>query len=152
EQARGEASDFRSDQFSFGAVLYEMATGRRAFSGSTEMDALAAVIRDQPEALGRLNPQTPAPLQWAIERCLAKSARDRYASTLDLRNELPAILSSISQPAPAPAATPHNLPAQRTALVGRDQELEGARQLILEPQVRLVTLTGPGGIGKTRLA
>ena len=152
EQARGESSDFRSDQFSFGAVLYEMATGRRAFAGSTEVDALAAVIRDQPEPIGRINPQTPAPLQWAVERCLAKHARERYSSTQDLLNELSAILGSISQPQAAPAATPHNLPAQRTALVGRDQELEGARQLVLQPQVRLMTLTGPGGIGKTRLA
>ena len=152
EQARGESSDFRSDQFSFGAVLYEMATGRRAFAGSTQADALAAVIRDQPEPIGRINPQTPAPLQWAVERCLAKNPRDRYSSTRDLLNELSSILSSMSQPQPAAAATPHNLPAQRTAMVGRDQELEGARQLVLQPRVRLVTLTGPGGIGKTRLA
>src|SRR5579864_5492919 len=152
EQARGESSDFRSDQFSFGAVVYEMATGRRAFAGSTEVDALAAVIRDQPEPIGRINPQTPAPLQWAVERCLAKNARERYGSTRDLLNELSAILGSISQPQAAPPATPHNLPAQRTAMVGRDQELEGARQLVLQPRARLVTLTGPGGIGKTRLA
>jgi len=152
EQARGEPTDFRSDQFSFGAVLYEMATGRRAFAGSTQVDALAAVIRDQPDPIGRINPQTPAPLQWAVERCLAKNARDRYSSTQDLLHELTAILNSLSQPQPAPAATPHNLPAQRTAMVGREQELEGARQLVLEPHVRLVTLTGPGGIGKTRLA
>jgi predicted ATPase/serine/threonine protein kinase len=152
EQARGEPSDFRSDQFSFGAVLYEMATGRRAFAGSTEVDALAAVIRDQPEPISRLNPQVPMPLQWAVERCLAKNARERYSSTRDLLEELSAILSSFSQPQTAPVATPHNLPAQRTALVGRDLELEGARQLVLQPQVRLATLTGPGGIGKTRLA
>ena len=147
-----ESSDFRSDQFSFGAVLYEMATGRRAFGGSTQVDALAAVIRDQPEPIGRINPQTPAPLQWAVERCLAKNARERYSSTQDLLIELSAILGSIAQPPAGPAATPHNLPAQRTAMVGRDRELEGARQLVLQPQVRLVTLTGPGGIGKTRLA
>lgn len=152
EQARGEPGDFRSDQFSFGAVLYEMATGRRAFTGSTQADALVAVIRDQPEPIGRINPQAPAPLQWAVERCLAKNARDRYGSTQELLNELSAILASISQPTASPTHTPHNLPAQRTALVGRDREVEGARQLALEPQVRLVTLTGPGGIGKTRLA
>ena len=121
EQARGESSDFRSDQFSFGAVLYEMATGRRAFAGSSEVDALAAVIRDQPEPIGRINPQMPAPLQWAVERCLAKNARDRYGSTQDLLNELSAILGSVSQPTATFTATPHNLPAQRTALVGRDR-------------------------------
>jgi len=152
EQARGEPGDFRSDQFSLGAVLYEMATGRRAFSGSSQAEALVAVMRDQPEAIGRINPQIPAPLQWLIERCLAKNPQDRYRSTQELLNELSAIHANIAQPVAAPAPTTHNLPAQRTALVGRTQELRGAKQLVLQPQARLVTLSGPGGIGKTRLA
>ena len=151
EQARGERTGFHSDQFSFGAVLYEMATGQRAFRGSTEMDALAAVIRDQPEPIGQINAQIPAPLQWAVERCLAKVPTDRYSSTSRLLEDLRAIVgqSSVARPAEHPA---HNLPAQRTALVGREKELEEVRQLVLLPAVRLVTLTGPGGIGKTRLA
>jgi len=152
EQARGEPGDFRSDQFSLGAVLYEMATGRRAFSGASQAEALVAVMRDQPEPIGRINPQVPAPLQWLIDRCLAKNPQDRYRSTQDLLNELSAIHANIAQPVVASTPTPHNLPAQRTALVGRTQELNGAKQLLLQRRVRLVTLSGPGGIGKTRLA
>jgi eukaryotic-like serine/threonine-protein kinase len=88
EQAVGQALDFRSDQFSFGSVLYEMATGKRAFSGKTKPETLAAIIREEPEAIGTLNPKVPPPLRWIIERCLAKDPEDRYASTRDLARDL----------------------------------------------------------------
>jgi len=88
EQARGGAVDFRSDQFSLGAVLYEMVTGQRAFSGATEADILAAILRQEPEPLGRISPGVPAPLRWVVERCLSKAPADRYASTQDLAREL----------------------------------------------------------------
>jgi predicted ATPase len=150
EQARGEPPDFRSDQFSFGAVLYEMATGRRAFGKIAEADTLAAVIHHDPDAASRLNPDVPLPLQWAIERCLAKRPSERYASTRELRDDLASIAERIKA---TTAAKPlmHNLPAQRTALIGREQELHGIRRLVLDERVRLITLTGAGGIGKTRL-
>ena len=90
EQARGLAVDYRSDQFSFGAILYELATGRRAFERPSPIETLAAVIADQPEPLHRLAPDLPPPLQWTIERCLAKSPDDRYLSTRDLQGELAA--------------------------------------------------------------
>ena len=91
EQARGQAVDYRSDQFSFGAILYELATGRRAFERASPIEALVAVIADEPEALHRLAANLPPPLQWTIERCLAKSPDDRYLSTRDLHHELLAI-------------------------------------------------------------
>jgi predicted ATPase len=150
EQARGEKPDFRSDQFSFGAVLYEMATGRRAFGKVAEADTLAAVIHADPEPASRLNPDIPLPLQWAIERCLAKRPSERYASTRELRDDLASIAERIKV-ATAVKPQTHNLPAQRTALIGREQELGKIRRLVLEEGVRLLTLTGPGGIGKTRL-
>src|SRR5262249_58086656 len=84
EQASGEAIDFRSDQFSFGAVLYEMVTGRRAFRRKTHIDTLAAILNDEPEPVGSLQPAAPAPLRWIIERCLANAPDDRYQSTRDL--------------------------------------------------------------------
>ena len=87
EQASGEALDFRSDQFSFGSILYEMATGKRAFQKKT-----ASTRSRDPERGARadrqLNPQAPAPLRWIVERCLAKEPRGRYASTEDLAREL----------------------------------------------------------------
>jgi predicted ATPase len=150
EQARGEAPDFRSDQFSFGAVLYEMATGRRAFGKVAEADTLAAVIHNDPEPANRINPDVPLPLQWAIERCLAKQPNERYPSTRELRDDLASIAERIKA-ATAVKPQAHNLPAQRTTLIGRERELDKIRELVIVEGVRLVTLTGPGGIGKTRL-
>ncbi len=88
EQASGEIVDFRSDQFSFGSILYEMATGRRAFQRKTAVDTLAAILNDEPESVAAINPRTPAPLRWIIERCLAKEAERRYAATRDLARDL----------------------------------------------------------------
>src|SRR5580692_2453036 len=83
EQAAGERLDFRSDQFSFGLVLYEMLTGKRAFQRVTVAETLVAILREQAEPIGSQNRDAPAPLCWAIERCLAKEPDKRYASTRD---------------------------------------------------------------------
>jgi serine/threonine protein kinase len=88
EQASGKPVDFRSDQFSFGSILYEMTTGKRAFSRNTAVQSLSAIIQEDPEPVGSLSPQTPAPIRWIIERCLAKDPEERYASTRDLAREL----------------------------------------------------------------
>src|SRR5215471_7819414 len=97
EQARGDSLDFRSDQFSLGSVLYEMATGRRAFSGETRPEILAAIIRQEPEPIASVNPKVPAPLRWVIERCLAKDPGERYASTEDLARDLRSAESRLSE-------------------------------------------------------
>ena len=152
EQASGLPVDFRSDQFSFGLVLYEMVTGRHALRRGTPAETLAAILRDQPEAMGSLNPEAPAPLGWVVERCLAKEPEKRYASTRDLARDLAAIRDRFSQmPRQAVETRPSNLPVQRTAFVGRNKELAAAAKLLLRDDVRLMTITGPGGIGKTRL-
>jgi len=88
EQARGGEVDFRSDQFSFGSILYEMASGRRAFHGDSAPETMAAIIRDEPESLARVASAGPAPYRWIVERCLQKDPEDRYASTRDLAREL----------------------------------------------------------------
>lgn len=87
EQARGQAVDYRSDQFAFGAILYELATGRRAFERASPIEAAVAVVADEPEPIDRLA-ALPAQLKWTIERCLAKTPDDRYPSTRDLHHEL----------------------------------------------------------------
>jgi Tol biopolymer transport system component len=86
EQARGQTDlTAQSDQFSLGLVLYELATGKRAFQRGSAAETMTAIIREDPEAL----PATvPAPLRWAIERCLAKDPAERYDSTRDLYREL----------------------------------------------------------------
>jgi predicted ATPase/predicted Ser/Thr protein kinase len=153
EQAAGAALDFRSDQYSFGLVLYEMVTGKRAFPRSTAAETLVAIMREQAEPIAVQNPDAPAPLCWAIERCLAKDPDKRYVSTRDLARELAAIRDRFSEKSATRQAETRasNIPAQRTAFVGREKEIAAAKELLLSKDARLVTITGPGGIGKTRL-
>jgi predicted ATPase len=151
EQARGEKVDFRTDHFSFGAVLYELATGRRAFAGNSIAEVQAAILLDQPEPLTSLNPQAPAPLQWVVERCLAKAPRDRFESTEELRREFSAVATRAGQRVAAFPSV-NNIPTPPTALIGREADLSQLRDLVADPALRILTLTGAGGIGKTRLA
>ena len=88
EQARGQEVDFRSDQFSFGSVLYEMSTGRKAFHRESMVQTLSAIITDEPQPIAALNAKIPAALRWQIERCLSKDRMDRYGATIDLYHEL----------------------------------------------------------------
>ncbi|MGO9949369.1 MAG: tetratricopeptide repeat protein, partial [Steroidobacteraceae bacterium] len=109
--------------------------------------------RDDPEHLGARMRQAPAPFIWIVERCLAKDPKQRYSSTRDLARDLAAVRDRLADaPARVSEARPSNLPVQRTAFIGREHEAAGLRQLLSRPDVQLVTLTGPGGIGKTRLA
>ncbi len=96
EQASAQVVDYHSDQFSFGSVLYEMATGKRAFEGKTKPETLAAIIRDEPEPIGTVNPQVPVPLRWIVERCFAKDPEERYASTKDLARDLLSVRDHLS--------------------------------------------------------
>jgi predicted ATPase/serine/threonine protein kinase len=153
EQASGRSLDFRSDQFAFGLVLYELVTGKHAFRRATEAHTLSAISHEEPEPIGALNPQAPPPLCWVIERCLAKEPQQRYFSTNDLLRDLVAIRDRLSDlNANRRETRPSNLPVPTTAFVGRDKELTAVKQLLSRPDVRLVTVTGPGGIGKSRLA
>ena len=97
EQAAGKPADFRADQFAFGALLYEMATGVRPFKRATLAESLTATIREEPEPVRSKRADLPAPLAWLIERCLAKSPDDRYASTKDLARDLAELRDRLSE-------------------------------------------------------
>ena len=104
EQAAGAVTDSRSDQFSFGLVLYEMLTGRQPFERPTAAETMSAIIRDEPPPLN-LSDSTPVPVQWIVDRCLAKAPEDRYASTQDLAHDLANVRDHLSgRAAPAPAS------------------------------------------------
>jgi len=98
-----------------------------------------------------------SPSTWVPEcfrrPLLAKDPKQRYASTRDLARDLAAVRDRLADaPARDSEPRPNNLPVQRTAFIGREHEAAGLRQLLSRVDVQLVTLTGPGGIGKTRLA
>ena len=103
EQAAGGTVDFRSDQFSFGLVLYELATGVHPFLRGTPVQTLSAVIGDEALPLAEAVPSMPAPLRWVIERCLAKDPRARYASTSDLAADLRQLRERLSDLSNSPA-------------------------------------------------
>ena len=94
EQASGLPTDFRSDQFSFGSLLYEMITGKLPFHRETGSQTLAAIIEDAAKPVASLNPQAPAALEGVVSRCMAKKPESRYASTQELARELKQIRDS----------------------------------------------------------
>ena len=94
EQARGEAVDYRSDQFSFGLIVYELASGKPPFERASTIETLAAIVREEPPPI---EAKLPAPLLWIVERCLAKDPPQRYDSTRDLCSELRAVRDHLSE-------------------------------------------------------
>jgi eukaryotic-like serine/threonine-protein kinase len=98
EQALGRKVDHRSDIFSLGLVLYEMATGKRAFAGATAIETIDQILHAQPEAVRRLNHRVPAELERIIRKCLEKDRECRYQSAGELLTELRNLRRDSSQP------------------------------------------------------
>jgi formylglycine-generating enzyme required for sulfatase activity/tRNA A-37 threonylcarbamoyl transferase component Bud32/dienelactone hydrolase len=88
EQVEGKKVDARSDIFSFGAVLYEMVTGRRAFQGDSRISTMSAILRDTPAPVKTVRPDVPAELSRILFRCLEKNREARYASGSELHQDL----------------------------------------------------------------
>ena len=103
EQLRGETADHRSDIFSFGAVLYEMLTGNRAFTGATGAVVMAAILKEEPADPALSRPEVPASLGRAVRRCLEKSPEARFQSARDLAFALSESAQGPSSGAIAPA-------------------------------------------------
>jgi Tol biopolymer transport system component len=102
EQVEGKEVDARSDLFAFGAVLYEMMTGRRAFQGKSQLSVASAILEKEPEPISIAQPLTPPSLDRTIRKCLAKDPEDRWQTARDLQLELKWIAEAGSQ-AGAPA-------------------------------------------------
>jgi len=98
EQVRGERADHRSDVFSFGAVLYEMLSGRRAFRRETAAETMNAILKEDPAELSRTGVQVPPGLAGVVQRCLEKRAGERFHSAHDLAFALEAISAGSTRP------------------------------------------------------
>ena len=85
EQALGKQTDFRSDQFSFGLILHELASGKRAFAKASTIETMAAIVREEAPPMDE---KVPPPLRWIVDRCLQKEPQQRYESTGDMFREL----------------------------------------------------------------
>ena len=106
EQVEGKEADGRSDIFALGAVLYEMATGKRAFEGKTTASVIAAVLERDPPPVSSVQPMSPPPLDRIVKTCIAKDPEERFQNVHDVKLQLKWIAEGGSQAGvPAPVAS-----------------------------------------------
>jgi serine/threonine protein kinase/tetratricopeptide (TPR) repeat protein len=162
EQIQGEAIDARSDLFSFGTLLYELATGVSPFRGKNLLATFHAIVHEQPPSIGSLRPDAPPELDRIAARCLAKDPRDRYQTAADLALDLRTLKrdsdsGSWRQPSPAVsqgAATAAVRPGRPSHWIRNASIVAGGAALILaslfiyrprgpEPEIEAGLLPGP---------
>lgn len=168
ESLNGESVDGGADIWAFGVMLFEMLVGRRPFDEASPGALLTAILSKPVPDLEKLRPDVPVALVDLIYRMLEKDRHQRIPSVRQVGTELEAIIQGYTTtpisshpavlierfgtPTPATKLPKHNLPTPATPFVGRDKELSALAKLFDDPTVRLVTIVGPGGMGKTRLA
>jgi len=125
EQIAGRTLDHRTDIFSLGIILYEMSTGWRPFAGTSSAELASAILRDTPPLVTDVRANLPADLARIIQRCLEKSAADRFQSARDIRNELRGINTANAEASPPSSTTPTGSRPVKTPDSGAARAEEG---------------------------
>ncbi len=150
EQAREDVVDERSDLYALGCVVYEMLSGTPPFTGPTAMAVITRHALDPVPSVRASCPTLAVSVGAAVERALAKTPADRFASIDEWRRALMQPTVAMAPPPPTPSIFKPP-PSPATPLLGRDETLGSAADR-LRGGVRVLTVTGPGGTGKTRFA
>jgi non-specific serine/threonine protein kinase len=153
EQVTGSPDvDGRADLYALGCVLYEMLAGQPPFNGPDESLAYQH-LSIEPRLISELRPTVPRPVAVTIAKALAKLPSDRHSTAARFAEALVSAVTVASTPTPQPesesGSIPSNLPRQRTHFIGRERELAECARLLGD--TRVLTITGIGGCGKTRL-
>jgi serine/threonine-protein kinase PknK len=152
EQFTADEVDGRSDLYALGCVLFEMLAGQPPFTGTTADTLLRQHLTTEPRPLSELRPTVSLGLTRVVAKVLAKDPAGRFPTAASFAEAIATVVSGGITPVPQDGRpdTPNNLPRQRTRFIGRDRELAECARLLGE--TRLLTLTGIGGSGKTRVA